>query len=334
MKKTFFLIALTLGSLFVGYLIGADILQVGEVDTEDKATGRPNLDYDLPDNVEIVNGDSRETSVVWTNLGPDAYEEFDKVLAIPIDEPIYDIGFSFYSDWYAETYGFPKSHVRQLPEHVQFMEYRMQTLGRMKNCYLNMLLDKGLGLNLPDHPFSSMLSMGSPDDVSLTRPKRVEGWTESDAIRAFRQKWKGLGVRQGSNNKYIFRNAFITSVPYAPSFKKKKSGKLLGLLLHSYSPWFYEGLDYVSVSLTCSALTQVFHEQPEFFLWLKKKDGKDYTRHRSPDREDFLIFEVPIELRQKILPFMKTGRNEGWELYQKVFENIKPSQSVNKEEGN
>ncbi|WP_417625212.1 hypothetical protein [Paremcibacter congregatus] len=333
MKRYFFLICLTLGALLMGYLIGAGVLRMGDIDDEGRTTVRPDLNYDLPDNVHVVKGESRETSVVWTNLGPGSFEEFDKVLAIPIEEPIYDIGFSFYSEWYAETYGFPKSHVRQLPEHVQFMEYRMQTLGRMKNCYLNMLLDKGLGLNLPDHPFSSMLSMGSSDDVRLTRPKRVEGWTESDSIRAFRQKWKGLGARQGSNNKYIFRNAFITSVPYAPSFKKKKSGKLLGLLLHSYNPWFYEGLDYVSVSLTCSALTQVFHEQPEFFLWLKKKDGKDYARHRNPDREDFLIFEVPMELRQKILPFMKTGRNGGWEFYQKVFEKIKPSPLKNKEKG-
>lgn len=164
------------------------------------------------DGVHFVTPESEANSVIWTNIGPGSYQQADEVMAMPIDMPIYDLAFTNYSASYAQKYGYPTSHVIEMPKYVHLIEYRMKTVGRDNECRLNILLEKGLELNFPDGPFVNQVALNSQDGVAIVRPMKLLDWKETEDIRRHRIEWMQTGPRSLSNVKYSLRNAIMSTV--------------------------------------------------------------------------------------------------------------------------
>ncbi len=266
---------------------------------EDRSEGVLNID-----GVHFVTPQSNANSVIWTNIGPGSFQQADEVLAMPIDMPIYDLAFTKYSAGYAKKYGYPQSHVIEMPQYVHLFEFRMKTVGWNNECRLNMLLEKDLGLNFPDGPFVNQVAQNSQDLVAIVRPKRLADWIETEEIRRHRIEWKNTGPQSLSNVRYSRRNTVMSTTGYSALADNKKAS-LLDVGLIEYSPQLYVDLDYVSLHFGCTRLSNLFLRKPENYIWIKKKSGRDYSKIINYFAEDFMMFEIPKELRDQFSVFMR-----------------------------
>ncbi|HRW30158.1 MAG TPA: hypothetical protein P5227_09195, partial [Emcibacteraceae bacterium] len=135
----------------IGYFLGVNSVQDQVVEKIPKEM----LLVEKSGEFNVPTPETEAQSVIWTNIGPSNYQLQDVILAFPIQLPIYDLAYTNYSNYYANKYGYPESHVIEMPEHVHLIEYRMKTIGMETKCYLNMLIDKNIGLNLPNEVFVS-----------------------------------------------------------------------------------------------------------------------------------------------------------------------------------
>jgi hypothetical protein len=294
------------GSLLIvgllGFGIGQRNIEIAPVqalvqEKEDRSKAVLNVD-----GVHFATPESEANSVIWTNIGPGSYQQADEVIAMPIDMPIYDLAFSKYSTSYALKYGYPQSHVIEMPQYVHLFEYRMKTVGRRNECRLNMLLEKDLGLNFPDGPFVNQVALNSQDGVAIVRPKKLPDWKETKEISRHRIEWMQTGARSLSNVKYLLRNAVMSTV----GSSSRERGSSLDVGINEYSPQLYTDLDYVSLHIGCGSLSKLFLSKPANYIWIKKESGRDYSQIMNYFPEDFMMFEIPKELRDQFSVFMKS----------------------------
>ncbi|MCP5382195.1 MAG: hypothetical protein H6912_07475 [Kordiimonadaceae bacterium] len=255
--------------------------------------------------ISKVTPNNEAKSVVWTNIGPSSFQLADEILAFPVNMPIYDLAFTNYSSYYAKNYGYPESHVIDMPDHIHLIEYRMRTVGRHTECKLNILLDKNLGLDLPNEAYVTQLAFNSTDFIKIVRPKRVAGWQNSEETMLHNMKYLSTNESSLTNEKYKLRNA-ATSTEYIPpdNMSLARGGMTVGI--DEYNPWFYEDLDYISLNIACGPMEIRMQKQPNYYVWLKKKGGRNYSRIVNLFAEDFMIFEIPLSLREKISGYMKS----------------------------
>lgn len=286
----------------IGYWIGAS-KDEGRLALQAKLeVDNNNETYLSTESSSFVNSSSNAKSVIWTNVGPGSYQLADKIISVPIEMPIYDIAFTKYSAFYAQKYGYPVSHVLQMPEYVHLIEFRMKTVGRKNQCRLNMLLEKELNVNFPDRPFVNQIAINSSDRAAIIRPKRNSDWRESEEIKNHRIAWFSIGSESLSDVKYSMRNAIMSTVDVS-DYKK---GSSVDVRMLEYNPQLYADLNYVSFNIGCGSLTKQFLNKPENYLWIKKKTGRDYSKTVNYIPSDFLGFKIPKEIRVQFNKYIQS----------------------------
>ncbi|HPF45358.1 MAG: hypothetical protein KDF58_05955 [Alphaproteobacteria bacterium] len=285
----------------IGYFLGVNSVQDQVVEKIPKEM----LLVEKSGEFNVPTPETEAQSVIWTNIGPSNYQLQDVILAFPIQLPIYDLAYTNYSNYYANKYGYPESHVIEMPEHVHLIEYRMKTIGMETKCYLNMLIDKNIGLNLPNEVFVSRMKLPADENVGIVKPKREEGWKETEEIKENRIRWTYTGAESRSNEKYLLRNAAMSGVNINADTGKVK-GRLMSVSMLEYNPNYYPDLDYFNFQVGCSILAKEMQLKDEFSIWIKKKSGRDYSKIVNLHPEDFVKFKIPHSTREKIVKFFKT----------------------------
>ena len=78
----------------------------------------------------------------------------DRVAKIRVKRSIYDLGFVYYSQEFADRYGYVNDYVVPMDEGMHMLEFRMRTEGVYTLCYLNVVLDSNIGLDFPNYSYS------------------------------------------------------------------------------------------------------------------------------------------------------------------------------------
>lgn len=191
---------------------------------------------------------------------------------------IFDLGAIVYSQEFADEHHLPSSNVsEELSDGMHVMEFRMITVGGYINCYLNMLLDQGLDLDLPSQNYAAP-SWGELRTFDF--PK------QNDGIRTWILSQKYAAVE--STERYYDRNTRLRS--------KNRSGSQF---FERYNEDYYDGRDYITVSLYCSK-RHYSGENLEF--WYKKK-GMPNLLKQGGLPEYYLKFRIPEYIREKAFEF-------------------------------
>lgn len=223
--------------------------------------------------------------VDWNYLGkPENLEATTK---------IYDVGFIVYSQEFAKRFGYPKSHVYPLDKGMHVMEFRLTTEGVSQRCYLNILMEKGLGLDVPE---ISYVMRSLRNGVRFRFPKEVEGFQLRPEDKDYRKKFVYEKPNGDHWENYYSRNIRLATLDYVP----RQKGSSCSEMLVDFSSTYYQDYDYFSIDVGFE--TKILENGAA--IWIKKKGGADYTMKGQADPDEFLKFKLPRPLIEKILPLM------------------------------
>jgi hypothetical protein len=233
-------------------------------------------------------------SILCTNYNNGIYT--GDVLNVSVKTKIYDLGYAVYSKEFADKFGYPETNIYQLDKNIGVMEIRMITEGGFPRCYLNILVKKNIGLDVPEISYFGNARFIGPFNL----PKKVEGYKESEEDIQERLK------RQREPHGWVWENYYSCNFGIAVlDYEYCKKSGWLGCILKEYSKEYYKDYDYFSISIGISSLTRKILQQPNASIWIKKKEGVDYSKVVWAKRDDFMKFIIPQELIQKILPIME-----------------------------
>ena len=223
----------------------------------------PDLNYQIVDENSVVQGE------LWTNIDSSGRPHKD-IIRIPVEAPLYDASFLVYSKEFANRYGYPESHVADMPAKLHLMEFRIKSMGMGNACYLNFLIDKGTGHFLEDRDFfHRFFELGDRFDHGrpMRLPRRVEGFREPREDIDFRINHGRYGP--DGEAYFVDQTIFIAGQEYTPS--KSRGGSYLTAFLLDYHGLMFKNLDYFSVSVGCHPLPLNNIRQPNSMLWVKKR---------------------------------------------------------------
>lgn len=247
-------------------------------------------------------------SILSTNYN-NRWEPQDELKNIPVDIPIFDIGFVVYSKKFAERFGYPEKYIANLDPGMQALEFRMKSDGGNVNCYLNTLLDNNLGLDFPKEDYVRRFEARG---TMMRFPQKIDSFKDPEGLYGYREQPEDKEFRMNvtqEKGSYYTRNTRIGNFDY----KRDPTGKWPGLpgswstnyVFEGYSNKYLKGLDYVSVFTTCSAMPRKHFLRDNAALWFKKIGGDDYRYVGWAKPEQFLKFRIPPEFGKKAAELMK-----------------------------
>ena len=238
-------------------------------------------------------------SVLCTNYLGRNYAPYDKVANISIDTKLYDLSYIVYSKEFAERFGYPEKNVYTLDKHIQVMELRLATEGGIHRCYLNILVDKNIGLDVPELSYSRGVRLSFPDQL-----KQFDQLNKEDQEYRLKTIYEPLGDSWAN---YYNRNFGLFTLDYNRiSSDKSIGGGTLGLIVKEYSKEYYRDYDYFSIDIGCNLLTRKILKQKNASIWIKKKGGHNYSTDRQTAiSSEFEKYLIPQKLLVKIFPIME-----------------------------
>ncbi|WP_138379545.1 hypothetical protein [Luteithermobacter gelatinilyticus] len=260
------------------------------------SSGSAKTEYQIVDETSVAQGE------LWTNIDTGG-RPHKEIIRIPVEVPLYDASFVVYSQAFAARYGYPQSHVVEMPAKLHLMEFKMMTEGLATSCLLNFLIDKGTGHFLEGRKsFHRFFELGSRSDHGrpIRLPRRVEGFWESQEDVDFRMSHGKYGP--DGEAYLVTQTIFIAGQDHTPS--KFRGGSYLTAVLQDYHGFIFKDLDYFSVSVGCHPLPLNNIKQPTSMLWVKKKGAPDYGRRLDVKAENFIKVPIPDEIRNKIIKYV------------------------------
>lgn len=230
---------------------------------------------------------SETQSIICTN-----YNEDRRLKYVVVPTKIYDVSFIAYTQEFAKRFGYPDSNVYPLDKGVQVMEFRLRTEGIWQEFYLNILMDKGLGLDVPPVPYANRA--GFP--VQFRFPKQAEGFKMGPEDLTYLTKTTHEPFGEAWEN-YFNRNFRMATLNYI----HRAQGRSDSLQLKGFSNTYYKDFDYFSVGV--NGTQEILEEGAS--LWVKKKGGSNYNVRVLADPNDFVKFKIPPELVEKTIPVME-----------------------------
>jgi len=98
-----------------------------------------------------------------------------------------------------------------------------------------------------------------------------------------------------------------------PDTEASKGGGLSDATYSEYDREFYPGIAYIKLDIGCSytaqAIDSALQHYPTVSVWLKRVGGKDYRKAFVKGSEDFLQIALPRNFIERILPWIKAGRD-------------------------
>lgn len=289
MKKKIVLIIVLIFTLLIGMWIGE------KVEKNRKAKERAN------------------TSIFSTNyLGKGAYGGFggiEEVKDFEVKSKIYNIGYIVYSKEFAERFGYPASNVVEMPKNVAVMEMKIVTESWVNECYLNILVKKDIGLDVPEISYvNTFINMDK-----FMFPERIKDFkiTDKEEIEYYKKMIEAPLSWSWMN--YYNRNNLLATLDAIPNKiknkkeKKKYKGKmgLHGNQVKEYSKEYYKDYDYFSINIGINKFNIDVLKRENVCLWIKKKEGDDYRYTEYVKAEEFMRISIPQELIKKIFPIME-----------------------------
>ncbi|MBK8869469.1 MAG: hypothetical protein IPN19_00075 [Elusimicrobia bacterium] len=212
---------------------------------------------------------------------------------------IYDVGFIVYSEEFAKKFHYPESHVYPLDKGMHVMEFRLKTEGVKQRCYLNMLMEKGLGLDVPDISYVMGGGFGK-----FGFPKQVgEFYVPPDELK-YRKEMAYNPHGLGWETRYSQNFRLATLDYWTDGNGRGRGASHSGITLEEYSNSYYRDYDYFSIEIGPDILTTKILERGSS-VWIKKKGGVDYSIHVRTNLDDFLKFKISPRLIEEVLPLMK-----------------------------
>jgi hypothetical protein len=282
LKKKIVLIIVLIFTLLIGMWIGE------KVEKNRKAKERAN------------------TSIFSTNyLGKGAYGGFGEVKEVKdfeVKSKIYNVGYIVYSREFAERFGYSASNVVEMPENVAVMEMKIVTESWVNECYLNILVKKDIGLDVPEisyvNTFINMDKFRFPKET-----KKYSEWEEADRLYRLEMLEKPLGW---SWMNYYNQNLSLVLFKgkYDEKYKYNRKDISAATMCHlkEYSKEYYKDYDYLSINIGLDIFTQAVLKDKKGSLWIRKKG---FLHVRSLNPKEFMRISIPQELIKKILPIMK-----------------------------
>jgi len=221
--------------------------------------------------------------------------ENNKLLNHAIILPIFDVRYISYRTEFAKAYGYSLDDQYiddTMSEGLKAVEFVVKNEGKRVRCFMNLLVDKSLDIDLPDQEEFIMKSLGEgrigmPNDVT-----KHMGKEEFNFI---------LNVRSKNEAKYN------TNILLGDGNRKGKSAG--GVYFREYSSKYFTGVNYIKTNIGCNDLTRRILKTKNPSLWIKKKGGRNYSNyknHLSQDQDmDFYKLRLPKKSINKILPIMK-----------------------------
>ena len=239
-----------------------------------------------------------KSNICFNFKSEDKYMPAFEVFDFTVNGKIYDVSFIAYSKEFAEKYGYPEKYIYPLDKGVQVMEFRVITEGHYICGYLNVLLDKDLGIDVPS------ISYFDRDPWRLGLPKKPKYYREPDDMKEARLKaQKEPGGWEWEN--YYSRNICLATMDYKNLPNGKWKGGLNSATLVEYSNKYFKEYDYFSIRIGCDMFSRNILKQKNPSIWFKKIGGSDYGVKLLRNIDDFIKFNIPQELVKKILPIME-----------------------------
>ena len=232
----------------------------------------------------------------------DKYIPAEEVFNFTVNGKIYDVSFMAYSKEFAEKYGYPEKYIYPLDKGVSVMEFKLITEGRNSEAYLNVLLDKDLGIDVPT---ISYVMRESRRGIRFRLPDKLKYYREPDDMKEARlkaQKEPGGWVWEN----YYSRNICLATMDYKPLGPGRwTGGGRVDASLVEYSNNYFKGYDYFSIRLSSEEGTWIILNQKDPSIWLKKIGGADYSMKLVRDPNEFVKIKIPVELAKKIIPILQ-----------------------------
>jgi hypothetical protein len=228
-----------------------------------------------------------------------------EIVNLEIPSKIYDVSMVAYTKEYADRFGYPYSHVEEMSDGVDVMQFRLETEGSQNNCRIDLVLDKSIDANLPGENYfhNRYLKM-------IHYPEKKEEYIDK------KNGWMGYKINEVDRTYFSNRETEHRSIRQNLSiatndYKYREQGmRVDGLfLIDHYSNDYLEDKVYLTILFGCSSLFYKLFSQPEIEVWIPKKEISELTS----DKKNFTTIKIPERLRTfaKKLLFELEYRNDG-----------------------
>jgi len=239
-----------------------------------------------------------KSNICFNFKSEDKYMPAFEVFDFTVNGKIYDVSFIAYSKEFAEKYGYSEKYVYPLDKGVQVMEFRVITEGHYICGYLNVLLDKDLGIDVPS------ISYVDRDPWRLGLSKKPKSYREpQDMLEARLKAQKEPGGWVWEN--YYSRNICLATMDYVPDININGKGAARSSMLVEYSNNYFKEYDYFSIRIGCDMFSRGILKEKNPSIWFKKIGGENYSKKLYVNPKEFIKFNIPQELIKKILPIME-----------------------------
>lgn len=214
--------------------------------------------------------------------------------------PIFDVSYIAYRSKFAKANGYSldKKYIDDtMSPELKAVEFTVKTYGRRALCGINLLVDKKLDIDFPEEEIIQKTLGGK----KIRFPKwnyKKEGLEE----KRFR-----INITQ----KYEAKRNMNVALATGDYSKTKNRGGIMSTSFKEFSPKYFKDENYISVKIGCSDLSRRKLRSKEPMVWLKKKEGKDYSdpstylKNDGRDRDEFYKLVLPKKAIRKILPVME-----------------------------
>ena len=196
-----------------------------------------------------------------------------------------------YTKEFAKRFALPEPEPGWEPgEGLLAVEFRVRPIPDSKglhNCDFKLYVDSRLDIAFPEPGLS-----GSSDlYTSRTHSFIARGKNEPDIPEADRRA-------RGERQRAFGQLAAIATSDYVMG----KRGALTSSPLREFVRDLFPGVNYVQAS-ECMFAYWLSLRESDFKVWVKKSNGKDYTRTAERDPNDFYQFPLPAALISKVRPW-------------------------------
>jgi hypothetical protein len=231
----------------------------------------------------------------------DDINEKSQIKDYAVKTKIYDISAIVYREEFADRYDWLKGEFidNTLPKELKAIELSMITEGKNTSCYVSMLIDNKVKSAMPEEGFR--MFMGNDKMKFPGTHGDYAHWSQID--RDFINN-----VTYGKDGQYRM-NAILATHDYNRVPDKKRSGGMDSVWIIEYSKRLFADVDYYKIDIYCGNLGINILKAPNPQIWIKKKNGADYSKISSVERgyksDEFYKFSIPKKIINKIMPYME-----------------------------
>lgn len=226
---------------------------------------------------------------------------------------VFDLGYIVYTKEFSDRYGFTDEFVTdELSEGMSVMEFRMRTKGGYTVCFLNVLIDKNIGLDLPEKNY---VSRGN---------KIINGFGLHKKRPDYMEKWKHVGSKHESQEERDWRIEKMNGLDSVYYNRNTAMASLSGnnsARFEEYDGEYYSDKDFLSIGVFCKPY--IFEGvNPEF--WYKKKGMPDLRKYGYKEKY-YKKFKIPKIIAEKASEYI---RMNGIDSHFKTIRNLEANRKA------